>query len=242
MQHQLDPSTIQRLVQDDELSLILEDMISNTSISTQAGYKCVLNQFLCSEVVKAKAEEWANEKEDKAKEKAVAKPLRRISVTEGLQRFARSSSLALELDSSDGVKTNNTDSTGYISSVPTKHGSISSFIRSNSTGTTSSVPSGRGSIPSFIGAVHSTGISPVPTKRGSISSFIGSFKINLNLDEEAEPRYQEEFFLGSSNLSARPRRRTSYCPTTSSKNHVGIANRRHSNNMIDDWDPDVDLL
>jgi hypothetical protein len=52
-------------------------MIAKAGVSTQVGYKHVLNQFLCSQDVKNKLEQWGSEKGDAT----VEEPVQRSSLS-----------------------------------------------------------------------------------------------------------------------------------------------------------------
>jgi hypothetical protein len=99
---QLSSSTIQRLLNDPSLSPLLSEMIAKAGVYTQAGYQQVLHQFLSTETVQAKLQQWEwEEGEARAGDaqfnEEAANP--RPSMSFGLSRLTKSKSFASLFDS-----------------------------------------------------------------------------------------------------------------------------------------------
>jgi len=63
--NRLSKSTIQRVLDDKELSQTLDDRVKQSGVCTSAGYQIVLRQFLSSDAVTAKVKQW---EEDEAED------------------------------------------------------------------------------------------------------------------------------------------------------------------------------
>lgn len=188
-------ATIQRLIQDEELSPIFDGMIKEAGASTQAGYKLVLNQFINSEAATSKIEQWEKDAAEESRmprrlscqtahrsivregdEDAADKPTPRLNLTSALHRLARSPVVrSLSLDCSDK------SDPAPIEPPKQLHEPVSRQTSIESTSST----------------LHRMGSS-----LSSLRESIGSITINMNLKEELEPSFMES--LSSMNITFIP--------------------------------------
>ena len=186
-------------------------MITVAGVSTQAGYKQVLNQFIYSEVATSKVEQWekdaaetrtpqplSNQKANhsllEATDDTAINPTPRLNLTSAFHRLAKSSeimrSLSLELDNRDKSEPASIDPPKFHP-APITHRTSSELTSSTMRRMGNSISSLRESI-------------------------TGSITINMNLKDELEASTQEESFMESfsslntsfrSTLEEEPRRR-----------------------------------
>ena len=238
-QQQLSSSTIHRLLNDPSLAPLLDSMKS--TVYTQAGYgQVVLHQFLGSDAVQRKLEEWrcedlkngdcvfAKDAND-AEEELHSEAGRRFSL--GLQRSFLSLFEAMESHDADGDDDGDDDNDSLEDSIncqPLDTNLISTKLDPSNSQSCS------------MDSVVSTTTSPSSQRRpsflDSLSSLnLSSIRLNLNLKEECDTksRYNDSSSGGSTSTSSiwssnsrRLQRQSSLnCPLRSSRKHAESADR-----------------
>lgn len=221
-QQPLSSDTIQRLLNDPDLSPILNEMIAKAGVYTSLGYQQVLHQFLSSDAAKTKLHQW-HEEENKQREQQQQQvkdkeAIRRPSLGLGIKRLTKSKSISFLFEllhdnttSDDHAEPPSSSSASAASDskspkISTKYEQITSNESTASLSSTSTLNT---------------------SKRTSTASFmdsLSSLNLNFNLAEETNPKNNEGTATNSSRVRQR-RRGSLNCPLRASRNHAEGASR-----------------